>query len=680
MGMMFVILVVMGSFSVARAADYTWAGANNGSWPVAANWGASDYPRLSTDTATFSQNFTAAYAVNLNEKLSVKALTVSDTTSDAGYWSFNLQAGAGTPIFTLSGATPSVSVTLDAGRQALNIKNPVVVALDTPNAIFSKSGNGQLNVENPASTFFSNLNPSGGLNVSQGTLRLQKVDSLSPLSGMKSGTGSLQLDLLNTSTFFTNQAGVGGTGNRYITNVRNVSDALLNPQTLTNLSTSLLEVRVDPASSATFFSSLAGLSSVAGMNGTIQLNNFVGTNNLTGKIFNTSAANAKIILSGNSLSAASTVLNGGSFSTGSGLLVMGEGITLNVDESTDIFSIQQLVITSAHSSNPGTGGEATVNWNATNKTIRGDIIFAEQGGGTARFNMWGGALIPGGAIRLGTTSHDYDVSSSYLTVTGGVLSVATGKDYIMSNVSYGGAEVRSTLTLQDMGVLDLSLANTVNIGLRSAVHATQVTLSDATINLDGGTLKLGKPISRQNVLATSVAGSSATAQVYLNGGLVEASTNLPSLFSNFGTANSDDDGIFVKAGGAVIDSKGYAVTISNNLLEAVSSMGGGLTKSGAGTLTLTGTNTYTGATRVNAGTLSLKHELCLATNTAVTVASTAVLDLDFVGTNVVRSLQIGDVIYDRGIHGAGRHPGNITGAGFLLTLEPPPSGTLIRFI
>jgi hypothetical protein len=43
---------------------------------------------------------------------------------------------------------------------------------------------------------------------------------------------------------------------------------------------------------------------------------------------------------------------------------------------------------------------------------------------------------------------------------------------------------------------------------------------------------------------------------------------------------------FVKAGGAVIDTQAFNVTISQDLLTDVVSTGGGLTKQGAGTLTL----------------------------------------------------------------------------------------------
>jgi autotransporter-associated beta strand protein len=110
---------------------------------------------------------------------------------------------------------------------------------------------------------------------------------------------------------------------------------------------------------------------------------------------------------------------------------------------------------------------------------------------------------------------------------------------------------------------------------------------------------------------------------------------------------------------------------------------GGLTKIGAGTLTLSATNTYTGPTVVSNGTLRLTTESCLTTNTAVTVASGAFLNLDFAGTNTVRSLQVGDRLLTRGSVYDKNHPAVsgyiITGNGYIKTLEGSPSGTLISF-
>lgn len=60
----------------------------------------------------------------------------------------------------------------------------------------------------------------------------------------------------------------------------------------------------------------------------------------------------------------------------------------------------------------------------------------------------------------------------------------------------------------------------------------------------------------------------------------------------------------------------------------ISGANSGLTKAGSGTLTLTGNNTYTGATIVSAGGLTLNRSGgAVADTTAVTVAAGATLTL-----------------------------------------------------
>ncbi len=59
-------------------------------------------------------------------------------------------------------------------------------------------------------------------------------------------------------------------------------------------------------------------------------------------------------------------------------------------------------------------------------------------------------------------------------------------------------------------------------------------------------------------------------------------------------------GVVINAPGGTIDTQGFAGTIASAITGA-----GGLTKLGAGVLTLTGTNTFTGGTTITAGTLQL---------------------------------------------------------------------------
>jgi autotransporter-associated beta strand protein len=94
-----------------------------------------------------------------------------------------------------------------------------------------------------------------------------------------------------------------------------------------------------------------------------------------------------------------------------------------------------------------------------------------------------------------------------------------------------------------------------------------------------------------------------------------------------------------------------------------------LVQSGAGVLLLAGTNTYTGSTTVNGGTLELAQP-GLAKNSTVTVAGGALLQLDFAGVNQVAGLVLNGVSQPLGVYNSTTSPSSITGPGSLQVAVP----------
>jgi fibronectin-binding autotransporter adhesin len=122
-----------------------------------------------------------------------------------------------------------------------------------------------------------------------------------------------------------------------------------------------------------------------------------------------------------------------------------------------------------------------------------------------------------------------------------------------------------------------------------------------------------------------VQGGGGTGTFNFNGGTLQATDNVydVSFVGNLTTAN-------VQLGGADIDTNGYNVTVAQNLVHDTTAgapvRDGGLTKVGAGTLTLTGASTYNGGTTVSAGTLLANNTSGSATgNGAVTIQNGATL-------------------------------------------------------
>ncbi len=120
----------------------------------------------------------------------------------------------------------------------------------------------------------------------------------------------------------------------------------------------------------------------------------------------------------------------------------------------------------------------------------------------------------------------------------------------------------------------------VNVGNEVIVGRESGT---GTFNLDGGTLNANK-----------ISGGTGTSTVNFNGGMLQAKRDESNLIENLDAAN-------VAAGGLKIDSNGFSVATGQFLTGT-----GGLEKSGAGQLTLSGPNTYAGTTTVTAGVLRIE--------------------------------------------------------------------------
>ena len=90
-----------------------------------------------------------------------------------------------------------------------------------------------------------------------------------------------------------------------------------------------------------------------------------------------------------------------------------------------------------------------------------------------------------------------------------------------------------------------------------------------------------------------------------------------------------------------------------------------LTKSGRGTWTLSGANSYSGLTKVIKGTLSLANAFSLGDKTDVEVSEGATLELNFKGEMRVSKLTLGDKPQPTGTYSAASTPKFIRGTGLL---------------
>ncbi|HEV2320224.1 MAG TPA: autotransporter-associated beta strand repeat-containing protein, partial [Verrucomicrobiae bacterium] len=218
----------------------------------------------------------------------------------------------------------------------------------------------------------------------------------------------------------------------------------------------------------------------------------------------------------------------------------------------------------------------------------------------------------------------------------------------------------------------------ITVTLNSTVTPSSVTVNNANnayiVSGNGdiaGSDTLVKTGSGTVTLATT---NSFTGGIDINGGAVIfdtlANLGAGAISFNGGTlqynGNTDDistRNVVLNAGGGTINTAGssvnYANPIGNNGV-------GGLTKTGPGTLTLNGTNTYFGNTTVSQGTLELGANTYLTNSPAIVV--NGVLDAAVSGVNLTLSAQSSQILA-----GTGQVNGVVTVPAFT-TVSPGTNG------
>jgi autotransporter-associated beta strand protein len=231
--------------------------------------------------------------------------------------------------------------------------------------------------------------------------------------------------------------------------------------------------------------------------------------------------------------------------------------------------------------------------NTLTKTGAGELILRGTNSQTGDINITAGTLTINNEAQLGATT------SKVLIADGACL------------------KITSTLTLNTARAIEITGSGAIEVargatvtygGVLASANASSglVKTGDGTLLLSGTNTYTGATDIRSGVLAVSGSLSDATAVSVARGGVYElrASDTVGSIEGagdvQSGTASGT---VTLTVGGAA--GLGVTKTFSGVLADGSAVGKLALTKVGAGTLTLSNNNTYTGATAVNGGTLSL---------------------------------------------------------------------------
>jgi autotransporter-associated beta strand protein len=222
---------------------------------------------------------------------------------------------------------------------------------------------------------------------------------------------------------------------------------------------------------------------------------------------------------------------------------------------------------------------------------------------------------------------------SQVNISGGTMNIGGGTGQF-----YDASRGAGTLTISGSGALNCGTLDVSRAILSGTI---------GVVNLNGGTITASRVVTATANQSANSTGCSATFN--FNGGTLRASGNAGNFFQGSTVAPIIPIASIVKAGGAKIDDGGFAISILEPL-QHDSTLGttldGGLTKLGAGTVTLTAANIFTGPTVVSNGTLAVNGSLL---RSVVTVQSGGTLAGTGATTNV--TVNVGGAIAP-GVSGA----------------------------
>jgi autotransporter-associated beta strand protein len=544
----------------APAASYTWSGPAGGTWDVTAtNW--------STGAAWDSVNGPGNAAVFNTASLSA---TVSGTVYTNGI-TFNQTTTLNGGTITLSGTTPTVA--LGASGNSSTIKS---LLAGTSGVTVSATGAEDLYVGG------NNSGLSGSWQIGAGVRVLAE-------SNNAFGSGDVYVD----STAANVDLGINGPGitvaNNFHIQGAHQGGAIFMRNSTVNGSIDLL-----------------GSATIAGY-GTDILGGVISnsaTANLTFDLQNTSGALIKLG-NANTYTGTTTLQNA---TNATGLILANANALQN---STLLTASNQVIFdkgVSGHAFTLGGLGAASGTLALQDNATTPDPVALSIGNNNASTNFGGTLSGSGSLTKIGTGTLTLSGSNSYAggtIVAAGVLSL--GNLAALSgggNIAFGG------------GTLQFSTSNTADYSARIQSSAGPI-----TIDSNGQSVTFASPLVSSNTGGLTKLGTGTLVLSGSNGytgattlGLGTLSLGSPGAVPagstivfgggtlQYTAANAlDNSGQFSTAANQAysFDTNNQSVTLGGNL----GSSGGSLAKGGLGTLTLTGSNSYSGTTTIAAGTL-----------------------------------------------------------------------------
>jgi autotransporter-associated beta strand protein len=224
---------------------------------------------------------------------------------------------------------------------------------------------------------------------------------------------------------------------------------------------------------------------------------------------------------------------------------------------------------------------------------------------------------PNSNITVTLSSGTHNVRKLYmretLNITGGSLTINYDPSYISDTVNYPNALRSGPISAEFSGAVTLSGSGSLNVNTLQVDAAQTFTLAGSSGALTFKTINL-------------MPDSTTPAKIAMTGDVnISPLNNGTATIANGSGAGSSG---FVDLGGATRNFNVGNGSSDVDLDVAMPIINGGLTKSGAGTMRLTGANTFVGAVTINAGVLRSNNAAGFSSSSVVTVNTGGTLDMN----------------------------------------------------
>jgi fibronectin-binding autotransporter adhesin len=302
---------------------------------------------------------------------------------------------------------------------------------------------------------------------------------------------------------------------------------------------------------------------------------------------------------------------------------------------------------------PGTGAGGMMA--TTGPTVASDVTFDSGTYTTTAFTL-------GSAATFGSLD---DLSSTPMTISGTALLTLGGAGDLGDSVPGSAAAdlffvgTGANLTYSGAGGIALGQSGNFDIAGTAAISSVIsggfaiTTIGAGTLTLSGSNTYSGGTNINAGTVSIGNANALGTGTISFGGGTLQ-----------YGTVNTDLSARFGTVGQSYNFDLGTNNVTFGTAFGGTGTNGNTLTKSGAGVLTLSSANTYTGDTTVNAGAIYINNNAGAGTGTITLAGTSALL---FNNQNFSNPINVtgNNVILNQADNADGSHTGALTGAGTL---------------